>query len=95
MRGTDGINLSNVAPGTTKFGLSGGRYCLDTLSTGTGTIDVKQLAGDGATYNGCGVTTVSATSGFQTGIELPPGQYEIIIATFTANYISLTRIPGE
>ena len=62
--------------------------------TGTGTVDMKQLAADGVTYIPCGLTQVTATTGFQI-VEVPPGQYEVVIATFSANYVTLVRIPTE
>jgi len=95
MRATDGYQIKNGAAGTYgPFPLDGGMYAWTTKSTGTGTIDLKIIAGDGTTAIAV-ATQVTATAGWQTGIYLPPGQYEIVIATFTANYVMLTRVPGE
>lgn len=94
MRANESIApFANAAAGTVTFELHGGRYFVDYKGTGTGTVDMKMQAGDG-TYNPCGLTQITATTGFQI-IELPPGQYEIVIATFTANYCTITRIPAE
>jgi hypothetical protein len=95
MRATDGYQLSNVGTGTYgPFYLNGGVYAWTTKSTGSGTIDLKIQAFDGSTYIAV-ATQVTATTGFQTSMYLPPGQYEIVIATFTANYIAVTRVPLE
>lgn len=95
MRATESVApFVNAAAGTVKFGLTGGKYGIIYSGTGTGTVDVKVLSGDGVTYTPCGVTQITATTGYQ-AIDLPPGQYEAVIATFTANYLTITRIPGE
>jgi hypothetical protein len=87
------VPFNNGANGTVTGGaLRGGKYAV--IFTGTGTVDIKRLALDGTTYQACGVTQITATAGYQV-LDLPPGQYEAIIATFTANYLSVVRIPGE
>lgn len=88
------VPFSNAAAATVTFELIGGRYAITYKGTGTGTVDVAILGPDGTTYIACGVTQITATTGYQI-IELPPGQYRAVIATFTANYLTLTRIPGE
>ena len=83
---------SNVAAGTIgPFTLRGGSYWIETKSTGSGTIDLKKLGPDGSTYT-ARITQITATAGQQT-VSLPPGSYEWVIATFTANYTEITRIP--
>jgi hypothetical protein len=89
--GQDRFTLSNVAAGTYKFNLRGGSYWIEFNGTGSGTVDIKRLGPDGATYT-ARITQITATVGEQT-ISLPPGQYEAVIATFTANYLEVTRIP--
>lgn len=99
MRATEHFGLKNVAAGTYPVQpdgagapyLFGGRYKVDYKGTGTGTVDLKQLGPDGSTYNAV-ITQITATTGTQT-VDLPPGKYEVVIATFTANYFSLTRVP--
>jgi hypothetical protein len=87
--------FSNAANGTSaQFELRGGRYAFVFDGTGTGTVDLKILGPDGATFQPCGLTQIVATTGYQV-VELPPGQYEVIIATFTANYVVIARIPAE
>lgn len=88
----DQVIYSNQAAGTIgPFTLRGGTYWIETKSTGTGTIDLKKLGPDGATYT-ARITQITATAGQQT-IALPPGTYEWVVATFTANYLEITRIP--
>lgn len=83
---------SNVAAGTIgPFNLRGGSYWIETNSTGSGTIDLKRLGPNGTTYT-ARITQITATAGQQT-ITLPPGTYEWVIGTFTANYLEITRIP--
>ena len=93
MRAVDGYYLNNAAAGTYTFTLSGGMYAWATSSTGTGTIDFKLVDNAGTAH--AVATQITATAGFQTGINLPPGTYEVVIATFTANYVGITRVPGE
>lgn len=86
------ILYQNVAPGTIgPFELRGGKYWIETKSTGTGTIDLKRRGPDGSTFT-ARITQITATAGQQT-IDLPPGSYEWVVATFTANYLEITRIP--
>lgn len=90
--GGDGKVYSNQAAGTLgPFQLRGGSYWIETNSTGSGTIDLKRLGPDGTTYT-ARITQITATVGQQT-ISLPPGTYEWVVATFTANYLEITRIP--
>lgn len=93
MRAVDGSYLNNVAAGTYTFTLAGGMYAWTTSSTGTGTIDLKLVDGAGTAH--AVATQITATAGFQTGMYLPPGTYEVVIATFTANYVGVTRVPIE
>lgn len=90
--GIDRVVYQNQAPGTIgPFKLRGGLYWIETLSTGTGTIDLKKIGPDGSTYT-ARITQITATAG-QQSISLPPGTYEWVIATFTANNLEITRIP--
>lgn len=90
--GIDRVIFKNQAPGTIgPFSLRGGSYWIETLSTGTGTIDLKKLGPDGTTFT-ARITQITATAGQQT-ISLPPGTYEWVVATFTANNLEITRIP--
>jgi hypothetical protein len=89
---SDRVVLLNQAPGTIgPFTLRGGLYWIETGSTGAGTIDLKKLGPDGVTFT-ARITQIVAVAGQQT-ISLPPGTYEWVIATFTANNLEITRIP--
>lgn len=96
MRAQEAVRpFANTAPGTSAaFELRGGTYAVDFAGTGTGTVDMKRLGPDGVTFIPCGLTQITATTGQQT-LDLPPGQYEVIIATFTANYVTICRVPKE
>ena len=90
--GTDRVLYSNQAPATIgPFTLRGGSYWIETKSTGTGTIDLQRLGPDGSTYT-ARITQITATAGQQT-ISLPPGTYRWVVATFTANYLEIVRVP--
>lgn len=99
MRATEHFGLTNVAPATYPVKpdgagdayLFGGRYQLQGFATGTGSVDLKQLSADGSTYEP--VITQITASPYNVTVDLPPGRYEIVIATFTANSFSLTRVP--
>lgn len=83
---------SNIGVGTTTaFDLRGGDYFVQSKSTGTGTIDLQRLGADGATWVAA-ITQITATAGLQR-ISLPPGSYRWVVATFTANYLEVIRIP--
>lgn len=95
MRGTESIKaFANAAAATVTFTLNGGRYSIAFNGTGAGTVDVSMLGPDGSTYQTVGVTQIVATTGHQI-VELPPGSYRAVIAGFTANYLTLTRVPSE
>ena len=86
------VVFSNIGAITTAaFALRGGYYWIESKSTGTGTIDLKKLGPDGVTYT-ARITQITATAG-QQSIYLPPGTYEWVVATFTANYLEISRIP--
>ena len=87
----DQVIYSNIAATTSPFVLRGGSYWIETKSTGSGTLDLQKLGPDGTTYT-ARITQITATAGQQT-ISLPPGTYKWVIATFTANYLEITRIP--
>lgn len=87
----ESVIYSNQAAGTIgPFALKGGYYWIETKSTGSGTIDLKRLGPDGSTYT-ARITQITATAG-QQSIYLPPGTYQWVVATFTANYLEVTRI---
>lgn len=86
------IPFNNAAAATsTAFQLDGGKYAVEYVGTGAGTVDLKRVGPDGSTLIACGVTQIVATTGFQV-VDLPPGSYKGVITGFTANYLAITRI---
>jgi len=93
MRSAEGFTLDGVGAGTTEFVLEGGMYAIASASSGAGTIDLTLKDRHGIAH--AVATQITATAGFQTGLYLPPGTYQIVIVGFTANYVSVTRVPIE
>jgi hypothetical protein len=97
----------NVNGGTSGFLLQGGSYMVELLCTGTPAMTLKKLGPDGSTFEAVALiadtaafttapTTPVAAAGIYRALNVPPGLYEIVITTSTANYVQLTRIPqGE
>jgi hypothetical protein len=94
MRARDSYKAANIAATTAAFTLEGGVYCLDAIATwGGGSLTLTRLGPDGSTYlTAATALTADGTSG---AISLPGGTYKLTIATATALYASLVRIPGE
>lgn len=61
--------------------LVGGRYAVAIKATGTGTLAVNMIGPDDTTA--IAVATSSASPWFA-NLDLPPGQYEIVVTGFTA-----------
>jgi hypothetical protein len=90
---TDSKTFSNISATTAPFNLKGGNYQVCAVATfGGGSVKLETLGPDGSTYlpvnsatslsaNGCGNTYAA------------PGQFEIVIATATAVYVSVAAIP--
>jgi hypothetical protein len=94
MRAPEGYSAQNIAATTATFPLKGGCFCLDAVATwGGGSLTLQRLGPDATTYlTAATALTANGTSG---AIALPPGTYRLAIATATAVYASLARIPGE
>lgn len=93
MRAGECYRKSNVAAGTYgPFTLMGGKYQIAVVATGTISVKLNILGPDGLTYL-LAITEITA-NGFA-NYDLPPGTYQIVIATSTANYVTVTRIPLE
>lgn len=90
--------FSNAAAGTSAtFELRGGRYVLEVASTGSGgTVTLSGLGPDGTTYVAIppSIGTALTASGAVV-YDLPPGQYHVVVATLTANYVNISRVPEE
>lgn len=93
MRAIDGTSFSNISATTSGFALGGGLYGVDMVATGTGTLTLQKLGADGSTWVACftGVTTTTSYN----SVWLPAGTYRLAVATFTAVYANIRRIPEE
>jgi hypothetical protein len=89
----DTFTASNISANTAQFELQGGKYGIDCIATGAGSVTLQKLAGDGATYV-TAATAFSTTAGYATA-DLPCGLYRLAVVTFTAVYVTITRIQGE
>lgn len=89
---TDGHRLNNAAAGNSaSFQLTGGKYAIAAVATGTGSIDLAALGPDATTWIPA-MTQITTTTKFQVQ-DLPPGVYRWQTATFTAIYATVVRIP--
>lgn len=106
MRAQESFSGSNVAAGTYgPYPVTGGKYRFSIVCTGTPSATVEQLMPDGSTYvalfgrpnTATPGTFIGAlvTSGSFIDVDIPPGTVEVVIATSTANYFSLSRLPLE
>lgn len=91
---TESKSFSNISASTAAFALLGGKYAIAALATfGGGSVKLQALGPDGSTY-----LSLSSASDFTAAggavVDLPPGQYRFTIATATAVYTSVTRIPS-
>lgn len=95
MRPVDGYTASNISASTAAFHLRGGLYGVDAVATwGGGSVKLQRLAADGTTYLSVASATDFTANGYTT-VNLPPGDYKLIVATASAIYVSVRRIPGE
>lgn len=88
---TDTVKFSNIAATTALFTLRGGRYAIMGAATGAGTMGLQMLMPDGTSM--IAVHTAFNTITGLIVVELPPGQYQFVIATFTAVFATICRIP--
>jgi len=97
MRAQEAVTpFSAAAPGTSAdFELRGGRYLLVLGATGTGgTVTLNAKSQDGTYEKVTPQETAITQAGTQTYL-LPPGQYQLVIATLTVNTATISRIPEE
>jgi len=88
----DSKTFSNIGATTASFALFGGKYAISAKATGAGTMGLQAVGPDGSTMIAVH-TAFAAVTGFIVA-DLPPGQYQFVIATFTAVFASITRIPN-
>jgi len=88
---TESYIASNISADTDAFGLRGGLYGVLMVATwGGGSVTLEGLAPDGTTW----VTVLTAfTANAYATVSLPPGQYRLNLATATALYAAVARIP--
>lgn len=87
----DTQKLSNVAASSDAFELVGGYYMLSGVATwGGGSLKLQQLGPDGSTYLD---TAASLTANGIAYAYCAPGQYKLTVATATALYTTLVRVP--
>jgi hypothetical protein len=95
MRAVDAQSFTNIAASTAAFQLKGGKYGADVVATfGGGSCKLQRLGPDSSTYNSVSSATDFAANGYAT-VDLPAGTYRFTIATATAVYAQVVRIPGE
>ena len=91
----------NHAGRTGPLVLQGGLYLMEYIGTNPTTCTLEKLGPDSSTWETVYTKLDSTdapvaaltTSGSLGRAWVPPGQYRIVVATSTANYVSLTRIP--
>lgn len=111
MRAHESVKFSNISASTSPFVLEGGLYAASAVATfGGGSIKLQMLGPDGSTYldlkapfdkpDGTGGTEEDLVIGtfLVAGMKtfyLPPGQYRFTIATASAVYAQVVRVPFE
>lgn len=91
---SDGKAFSNIAATTAAFALLGGKYGAAAVATfGGGSVKLQTLGPDGSTWLSVLAATDFAAAGYAV-VDLPPGQYRFTIATATAVYASVYRVPN-
>jgi len=89
----DGQAFKNISATPAAFDLIGGQYGISYVATwGGGSVTLQKLAADGSTY--VTVMTAYAANGYAT-VYLPRGTYQFTVATASAIYLGIDRIPGE
>ena len=93
MRAQESVVFSNIAATTAPFALRGGKYAFAVIATfGGGSVTLQVLGPDNSTWlTAMTAVTVAGTA----NADLPVGQYRVLVATATAVFASLQRIPGE
>lgn len=95
MRSQDRTNFQNIAATTSAFELKGGQYLVTAVATFSGgSVKLQILGPDGTTWIDAAAATSFTAAGAGTAY-LPNAQYRIAIATATAVYVGINRVPGE
>jgi hypothetical protein len=87
----DGKSFDNISATTAQFQLYGGRFGIVAHGTwGGGSATLEVLADDNTTWV---VAATALTADGTALVDLPPGVYRWAVATATALYLSLIRVP--
>lgn len=92
MRATDSHNEDNISATGNAFGLDGGRYGVTCMAASFGTVTLQILAADASTWLNTSAAFVA--NGYTTA-DLPAGQYRVAVASATAVYVAIARVPGD
>ena len=94
-RARDSQAFSNISATTAAFALNGGLYGVDCTATfGGGSVKLQKVLGDGSSLASVSSSTDFSAAGFAT-VNLPSGNYKFVVATASAIYAEIARIPGE
>ena len=95
MRALDSQKFSNISATTAAFTLQGGQYGVSAVATfGGGSVKLQKLLADGSTYQSVSTGTDFTAAGYAT-VYLPYGTYKFTIATASAVYAEVARIPTD
>lgn len=92
MRAQEAVTFSNIAATTAAFELRGGRYDLLVIGATFGTVDLQMQGPDGTTFISV-LPAAFAATGIKQQLDLPPGQYKVVIAGATGVYAVVARVP--
>jgi hypothetical protein len=90
----EAVKFANISATTATFSVLGGYYNVAAVATwGGGSAKLEYLMPDGSTFVEYASSSTSFTANGQVNVYLPPGQYKWVIATATAIYLDIVRIP--
>ena len=90
--GQDGVRFDNLSATPASFKLQGGRYAIAVAATwGGGSVTLNQLGPDNSTF--INVLAGAFLANGNALADLPAGQYTLTIATATAVYATIARVP--
>lgn len=97
MRATDKATFfANAAAGTSAdFTLMGGEYLLVVGATGSGGTVTLNVKSDDGTYEKVTPVETAITAAGTNRYVIPPGTYQLVIATLTAITATIIRIPHD
>jgi hypothetical protein len=88
----DGFTAQAASANQGPFVLIGGKYGVSFVAAVAGTVKLQIMGPDAATFIDVGASTsFTTTSGFAV-VDLPPGKYQISIATATGVNVSVIPI---